>query len=119
MYVNLTVPQLEQLTALHHKAQRIFPNGRKLQNHRTKAKTMAIGEKISGYRLMNPGREMVAFFLCTPEGKYVMLEFWTSWWVPAGARFHTFVMYIRSIKTKALKSSVFLSTKRKPTGTRR
>ena len=120
MYVNLTVPQLEQLTALITKAwANIPPMAENFKTIADKAKTMAIGEKYQDIELMNPEGKMVKLSSCVPEGKYVMLEFWASCVVPAGARFHTFVMYIRSIKTKALKSSVFLSTKRKPTGTRR
>ena len=83
MYVNLTVPQLEQLTALITKAwANIPPMAENFKTIADKAKTMAIGEKYQDIELMNPEGEMVKLSSCVPEGKYVMLEFWASWCGP-------------------------------------
>ena len=83
MYVNLTVPQLEQLTALITKAwANIPPMAENFKTIADKAKTMAIGEKYQDIELMNPEGKMVKLSSCVPEGKYVMLEFWASWCGP-------------------------------------
>ena len=83
MYVNLTVPQLEQLTTLITKAwANIPPMAENFKTIADKAKTMAIGEKYQDIELMNPEGKMVKLSSCVPEGKYVMLEFWASWCGP-------------------------------------
>ena len=69
MYVNLTVPQLEQLTTLITKAwANIPPMAENFKTIADKAKTMAIGEKYQDIELMNPEAKMAMLF-------FIILEF--------------------------------------------
>lgn len=83
MYVNLTVPQIDQLTEIITKAWANNPAmAEEFKAKAEKAKRMALGAKYQDIELMNPKGEMVKLSDYVPEGKYVMLEFWASWCGP-------------------------------------
>lgn len=83
MYVNLTVPQIDQLTEIITKAWANNPTmADTFKAKAEKAKAMALGAKYQDIELMNPKGEMVKLSDYVPEGKYVMLEFWASWCGP-------------------------------------
>ena len=83
MYVNLTVPQINQLTELIIKAWAGNPGmADQFKAAAEKAKPMALGQKYQDIELMNPEGKTVKLSEYVPEGRYVMLEFWASWCGP-------------------------------------
>lgn len=83
MYVNLTIPQIDQLTEIITKAWANDPQ--KVEEFKTKAekaKNMALGAKYKDIELMTPEGKMVKLSEYMPKDKYVMLEFWASWCGP-------------------------------------
>ena len=83
MYVNLTAPQIDQLTDIITKAWANNPQmAEAFKTKAEKAKPMALGSKYQDIELMNPDGKMVKLSEYVPEGKYVMLEFWASWCGP-------------------------------------
>lgn len=83
MYVNLTVPQIGQLTDIITKAWVNNPQmAEGFKAKAEKAKNMALGAKYQDIELMNPEGKMVKLSEYVPEGKYAMLEFWASWCGP-------------------------------------
>lgn len=83
MYVNLTVPQINQLTDLITNAWVNHPKmAEQFKAAAEKAKPMALGQKYQDIELMNPEGKMVKLSEYVPEGKYAMLEFWASWCGP-------------------------------------
>lgn len=83
MYVNLTIPQIDQLTGMITKAWASHPQmADTFKVKAEKAKRMALGAKYQDIELMNTEGKMVKLSEYVPEGKYVMLEFWASWCGP-------------------------------------
>lgn len=83
MYVNLTVPQINQLTDLITKSWANYPKmAEAFKTKAEKAKKMALGEKYQDIELKNTEGKIVKLSEYIPEGKYVMLEFWASWCGP-------------------------------------
>lgn len=83
MYVNLTIPQIDQLTDMITKAWASHP--KMVEAFKTKAenaKRMAPGAKYQDIELMTPEGKMVKLSEYVPTGRYVMLEFWASWCGP-------------------------------------
>jgi len=83
MYVNLTIPQIDQLTGIITTAWAQHPGmAEKFRTTAEKAKRMALGARYQDIELMNPEGKTVKLSEYVPEGKYVMLEFWASWCRP-------------------------------------
>ena len=83
MYVDLTVPQIDQLTGMITKAWANDPEMvEAFKAKAEKAKNMALGVKYQDIELMNPEGKTVKLSEYIPENKYVMLEFWASWCGP-------------------------------------
>lgn len=83
MYVNLTVPQIDQLTDIIVKGWSNTPTmTEEFKAKAEKAKEMALGVKYQDIELMTPEGKMVKLSEYIPKDKYVMLEFWASWCGP-------------------------------------
>lgn len=83
MYVNLTIPRIDQLTDMIAKAWASRP--KMVEAFKAKAenaKRMALGAKYQDIELMTPEGKMIKLSEYVPTGKYVMLEFWASWCGP-------------------------------------
>lgn len=83
MYVNLSVPQIQELNKLITEAWQAFPEKadhfREIALQREK---IALGVHYPDIELTNTAGETVKLSQYVPEGKYVLLEFWASWCGP-------------------------------------
>ena len=83
MYVNLTIPQIDQLTDIITSAWSNYPEkAEEFKAKAEKAKNMALGAKYQDIELMTPEGKMVKLSEYIPKDRYVMLEFWASWCGP-------------------------------------
>ena len=83
MFVNITVQQIDRLTGIITKAWAAQPD--KIADFKTKAekaRPVALGSKYPDIELINTKGEKVMLSEYIPEGKYTMLEFWSSWCGP-------------------------------------